>query len=146
MNIARIQFPVFNPYNKSALEIYFSGCNGCCMGCHNPELKDFDLGLNWRDKLNYILNRKYFFEIISFLGGEPLDQDKIEMQRFIQTLRSLLKNKEFWLFTRYEIEEVPLIFLQYFDYIKTGKYDILLSQEGFPASSNQRLLKKGQDY
>lgn len=147
MNIARIQFPVFNPYNKPSVEIYCSGCVGRCDGCHNRQLWDFKVGrpFSYSD-LWYMRERQDLFEVIGLLGGEPLDQNNIEFKAIINLLKCTFPSKEFWLFTRYEMDEVPDWCKIAFDYIKVGKYMQELYQDGFPASSNQKLLKKVVHY
>lgn len=147
MKIASIQFPAFNPYNKSTIEIYFSGCLNNCKNCHNPELHNFEIGeIATLEHINYIIKRKNLFDVVAFLGGEPLNQNDNEFYEVVNCLKSNLQDKEFWLFTGKEIEDVPIWCKSIFDYIKVGRYIEELKQEGFPASKNQRLLKKGKDY
>jgi anaerobic ribonucleoside-triphosphate reductase activating protein len=147
MNIANFQFPCFNPYNKPAIEIFVAGCRGNCYKCHNPQLHNFTVGKPFDyGCLGYLKEREDLFEVISFMGGDPLDQNPIELKSVVMLLRNIFKEKEFWLFTRYEINEIPEWCKGVFDYIKTGRYIEELKREGFPASSNQKLLKKGIDY
>ena len=68
----------------------------------------------------------------------------------LQKLKEEFKTKEFWLFTGYNLEdlqkdEFDWVFM-FFDVIKVGPYVEELKQERFPASSNQKVLKKGVDY
>lgn len=147
MNIAKFQFPCFNPYNKSAIEIYVSGCYGTCKNCHNPQLHNFNVGKPFDyGCLGYLKEREDLFEVISFLGGEWVDQNPTDAKAVIMLLRNIFKNKEFWIFTRFEINEIPEWYKKAFDYIKIGRYVEELKCEGFPASSNQKLLVKGKDY
>lgn len=156
MKIAKILFPCFNPYNKSAIEIYVSGCKGYlnkngetvhCKNCHNPQLWNFNQGKKFDySTLCYIRERSDLFECISFLGGEPLDGDLEEFEVLIKFLRQIFDDKEFWLFSRYELTDIPKFCKDCFDYIKVGRYLEEFKQEGFPASSNQKLLKKGLNY
>lgn len=147
MKIAKIQFPCFVPYNKSTLEIYVSGCKRKCKNCHNPELHDYNVGEKITHKhIKYILNRKNLFDAIAILGGEPLEQNCFAFGEFIGNLRLFLRDKEYWLFTGYKKEELSDWLFENFDYIKIGEYREDLKQEGFPASSNQKLLRKGVDY
>jgi anaerobic ribonucleoside-triphosphate reductase activating protein len=84
------------------------------------------------------------------LGGEPLDQDIINFYYFTVDIKSFDKN--LWLFTRYELNEIEPTILNQFDYVKTGKYIKELSvdnniQYGIKlATSNQKIYKKGIDY
>jgi len=148
MKIANIQHPIFLPYNKPTIEIFISGCNdgkGRCKKCHNPQLWNFDVGDEINDNFYKNLKEKEdFYECISLLGGCPLDQDRHDLLDFLMRLRHLFPDKEKWLFTGKD--EVPNWVKEYFDYIKIGKYDENLKTDGFPASSNQRVLKRGVDF
>ncbi|MCX7648913.1 MAG: 4Fe-4S cluster-binding domain-containing protein, partial [Elusimicrobiales bacterium] len=113
--------------NTKSFEIYIAGCSGNphCEGCHNPESWNFNNGNPYN--LKYFLNIKEKIELfdtlienIMIFGGEPLDQDKNELINFLKDLKFL--NKKIWLFTRYELEEVPLEIKDLCDYIKTGRY------------------------
>lgn len=101
---------------------------------------------------NYFINRvkekiKEFddlIERIAIFGGEPLDQSPIELEKLLRELKSL--NKEIWLFTSYELDNVPDNIKELCDYIKTGIYDESLKSEtesyGYIlASSNQKIHK-----
>jgi anaerobic ribonucleoside-triphosphate reductase activating protein len=146
MNITATQY---NLHNK-AFEIYISGCKGNCKNCHNPELKNYDIGEEV--DFNYI-QIKLLPKIIEFedlidsiwiLGGEPLDQNLYELD----FLLSHIKIKPLWLFTRHEIDNIPNSIKQYFTYIKTGSYiEELKTDKNIVcsinlATSNQQLYKK----
>jgi hypothetical protein len=87
---------------------------------------------------------------IIIFGGEPLDQDPEEFIMFLGDMKKL--GLPVWVFTRYELEDVPMRVKILVDYIKTGWYDekktcndnkqygILLS------TSNQKIYRKGKDY
>lgn len=151
MNIAGTQFPVFNPYNgKIAFEIYVSGCDNYCIGCHNPELQDFNYGtpldIYLKGLLKHMREVKNMFNVIAILGGDLHSHGAYEGSKFIMTLRSYFKGKEFWLFTGSEFNDLFEYEKDMFHVIKTGKYIQALHQDGFPSSSNQKLLYKGVDY
>jgi anaerobic ribonucleoside-triphosphate reductase activating protein len=153
MNLGGIQFPVFSPYGKPTIEIYISGCGRYCNGCHNPELQNFDYGtlLNTDWLIKYLKEREELFDIISFTGGDLLENAERVFDGFlnewlIKLLQIAFPNKEFWLFTGATQEELPQWTKELFDYIKVGRYDETLKHDGFPASSNQKLLKKGLDF
>lgn len=155
MKIAATQYSL----NTQSFEIYLSGCKGeCgvhCSECHNPELWSFDVGEEY--------NSLYFSKIkakvqefdsliknIFILGGEPLDNTPDELSELLFELNTLCK--DIWLFTHYEIDEVPQYVKNYCAYIKTGKYIPSLKcednvQHGIKlATSNQRVYKNGSDY
>jgi len=83
-------------------------------------------------------------------GGEPNDQDKDVLLHLLFDLRGL--NKTIWLFTRYELNDIPKFELQLCDYIKCGRYIPELTTEdnikyGIKlATSNQIIYKRGIDY
>ena len=148
MKIGGEVFPAFNPYNKPTYEIHISGCNRKCKGCHNYNLQDFTFGeeLNLNEYIKKLKKRVKFYDVIAILGGDLLQQDFVEARDFAIQLRTAFRKKELWLFTGEEIHLVPKWAKEVFDYIKTGPYMERKAQEGFPASSNQKLLKKGKDY
>jgi anaerobic ribonucleoside-triphosphate reductase activating protein len=148
MNIASIQWPVFTPYNRASVEIYISGCTKKCKGCHNLELQDFSFGkkLDLSQLGSYLKEREDLFEIISFTGGDLLDSPLGEILSLLDFLRVLFSNKEFWLFTGWEFTKIPFLVREYFGVIKSGVYNEDKKQVGFPASTNQKIMYKGQDY
>lgn len=111
----------------NSLDIYLAGCSGCphCIGCHNPESWNFETGTKYDS--DYFLGIKTKAEIfdsliknIMIFGGEPLDQNHQEFISFLIDLRKLCK--QIWLFTRYELDEIPDSIKGLCDYIKTGRY------------------------
>lgn len=153
MNILYIDYTL---QNKS-LDVYVAGCNGNphCGQCHNPESWDFNIGSKYDDKyFNYLKNKIRDFDLLidNFMvfGGEPLDQDIDELIHFLFDLKSL--KKKIWLFTRYELKEIPDEVLILCDYVKCGRYILELKTEdniqyGIAlATSNQKIYKKIIDY
>lgn len=150
--VSKIVSTQFNLRNR-ALEIYFSGCKRNCYGCHNPELQDFNKGIDYYKWLKQInLKLVEFDSIIDnvwILGGEPLDND---YWNIFEVILHIPKDKQIWLFTGYDFEEVPLIFKIWCNYIKCGAYIEELKtsdniQYGIKlATSNQKIYKKGKDY
>ena len=153
MNILGTQYTL----KHKAFEIYVAGCNGSphCKECHNPESWDFDRGDLVDDiYLSIIENKiKSFDEIIDnimIFGGEPLDQKIIELMNLLDWLHQF--NKKIWIFTRYDLDEVPLIIKNRCDYLKCGRYEPQHRtsnniQYGITlATSNQNIYKKGLDY
>lgn len=120
MNIVSTQY---NLHNKT-LEIYLSGCYGNCYGCHNPELKDFSIGNFYIDEMPKVIHKidefQSLIDNVWILGGEPLDNNIQELIDLLNIIKQL--NKNIWLFTRYEIDEISDEIIECCDYIKTGKY------------------------
>lgn len=137
-------------------DIFLSGCRmgKHCPGCHNSEAWSFDVGTPWIGHILQINKDLQQFggciKRIFILGGEPLDQDPDEFSLFIAGLKEF--NKELWLFTRYELEDIPEVTRQQFDYIKTGPYKEELSVDNYIcdgiklATENQKVLKRERDY
>jgi anaerobic ribonucleoside-triphosphate reductase activating protein len=152
MNITSTQYTLSN----KSLEIYLSGCNGNpkCTNCHNPMLWDFSLGNDWIEEIDNITIKINLFndmvDNIMIFGGEPLDQNLIELQSFLKILS--YRGKHIWLFTRYELENISNEIKYLCDYIKCGRYEESLTtdtniQYGIKlATSNQHIYKKGIDY
>lgn len=137
-------------------DIFFSGCaaNPRCENCHNAEAWDFNQGTDWKKHvLKISKDLKQFSTLIDkffILGGEPLDQDLDELYLCMDALKEF--GKELWLFTRFELDEIPEEAKQVFDYIKCGRYLPELSTDNNIhygvklATANQRIYKKGVDY
>lgn len=148
MNIGGIIWDAVNIYNGVAVEIYISGCNHQCPGCHNPEMQDFNYGekLFLNKIVKELEKNQDWFDIVSILGGDLLCQPNREAESFIGVLKFFLPDKRLWLFTGKEKDEIPEWCFEYFDVIKTGRYLKELPPKNGLASSNQKLLYKGKDY
>jgi len=138
--------------NKS-LDIYVAGCsaNPHCIDCHNSETWDFNQGVEYNEKyLKYLKTRIKDFDLlidnIMLFGGEPLDQNHDELIKMLSDLKQF--DKKIWIFTRFEIEEIPQEILKYCDYIKTGRHMPELTTEnnirfGIKLSSqNQKIIRR----
>jgi organic radical activating enzyme len=147
MNIASTQFSL----STESFEIYLSGCDGICgKSCHNYELIDFNIGNDYKIELPKIIEKIKEFDClikkIWILGGEPLLQNHSELCDLIQAI-NLHTNKELWLWTRFEINEIPMEIITLCDYIKTGRYiDNLKTENNIQydiklATSNQNIFK-----
>ena len=151
MNILSIDYTL----KYQSLDIYVSGCMGPhCENCHNPESWDFDKGISWDDaKLAIEVKITSFESMVKNLmvfGGEPLDQDSQEFTDFLEFLTKF--SLPIWVFTRYDISEIPDNVKGVVDYIKTGRYIPDLTCEGYVqygielATSNQKIYKKDVDF
>jgi anaerobic ribonucleoside-triphosphate reductase activating protein len=150
MNILYVDYTL----KYKSIDIYVAGCSGSphCTSCHNPESWNFNNGRKYSE--NYFTRVKSqvkefsnLIENIMIFGGEPLDQNHDELLHMLLDLKSL--NKKIWLFTRYEIENIPKEIISMCDYIKTGEYLSELQTEdniqyGIKlATSNQKIIKIG---
>lgn len=108
-----------------ALEIYLSGCKEPhCPGCHNPELWDFGVGVDWQnmwpelEKKIFELKKSRLISNIWLLGGDPLHQNLDELVIFMICLRT--SDLKLMLWTREFL--VPGHVARFVDYVKTGPY------------------------
>jgi anaerobic ribonucleoside-triphosphate reductase activating protein len=150
MNIAATQYSA----EQKCLEIYVAGCVAPhCLGCHNPELWDFNVGERYSEEFTKSLETKIkeFDRVIDniwILGGEPLDQNTGSLQHLLEVLRKT--GKAVWLFTRYSIDDVTMAIKSQCYYIKCGKYDQNnLTEDNIQygvklSSSNQHIYKIGE--
>lgn len=155
MNILATQYTI----QHKSFEIYVAGCSGVkgvhCTSCHNKESWDFNQGdLYTQEYFNHIKQKiSDFNSLISnimLFGGEPLDQNHDELIHILLDLKTL--NKNIWLFTRYDIEDISKEIKELCDYIKCGRYLPHLTSDtnimyGIRlATSNQFIYKKGLNY
>ena len=93
---------------------------------------------------------KNLVDKIIIVGGEPLDQDLVMLKQLIIFLKQF--NIAIYLFTRFELNQVPEEIKELCDFIKCGAYIPSLKcdnnfQHGIKlATSNQKIFKKGLDY
>lgn len=138
------------PTHDWAVNIYFTGCEHNCAGCHNLILQDSNAGNLYSDDLLFeTLNKKCKksrTNKIVLLGGDPL------FKKNLDTTKKILSNPklEVCLYTGYEIDLVKE-FLPNFGnlrYIKTGKFLKKQLQESkktddylILSSPNQKMFK-----
>ena len=112
--------------DRDALEIYVSGCNRDCPGCHNPEGHAFGKGKSWRLwlKENTWKIKTGTFNRVWILGGDLVGQPVPEAVEFLSSLRRAMpEHMECWLWTGAEVlDAVPDAYLEFFDIVKTGSY------------------------
>ena len=111
------------------VSIFVSGCSHRCVGCFNSEAWDYEAGekFTW-DTIRQVItaiSQNGILRNLSILGGEPLMQD--------DSLYNLLKrikeetNKNIWLWTGYEMQEIPLNqrkVLDYVDVLIDGRFEL----------------------
>jgi len=148
MNIAVTQYTL----SHCMFEIYVSGCvKHPCKGCYTTELWDTTVGelLNsgrYAVLKEDIMNKLEMIDCLMVCGGEILEKPIEEVVELLTFLKQF--DKPIWLFTRFELKEIPSEVLDLVDYVKTGMYlekkrsdDNV--QHGYKlASSNQKILSK----
>jgi anaerobic ribonucleoside-triphosphate reductase activating protein len=120
-----------------SLDVFFQGCSLGCLGCHNPALQDHGGGFSYdTDDIIKHIEKYSFYDSLVLTGGEPLEQQ--EAARDLVT-RSGLYNV---LYTGWLLEEIPTDIIKSIIMIKSGPYLESLKTGGFPASSNQIIIKR----
>lgn len=150
MNIFSTQYTL----KYKAFEIYLSGCDGLCDGCHNHELFDYSIGKDYKSRINSIIKKISEFdsliENVWILGGEPLLQDYNELLELLKQINKT--QKHVWLWTRFEIQDIPFEIKEQCHYIKTGKFIPQLATENNIyynvklATSNQKIIKMEESH
>lgn len=142
--------------SQKSLDIYVAGCTPPhCENCHNPEAWNFMQGSVYDHKYfldikNKVIQFEPLVERFFIMGGEPLDQPIDRLEYLLMDMASM--GKEVWLFTRYELSEIPPVIKYWCDYIKTGKYDTSLASDNHIshgiklASTNQRVWARKEFY
>lgn len=133
-----------NPGDTTAsMTIWFSGCSFRCKNCYNRKLWDSKFGSkHGAEAVAKIVKascNKLGTKSVVLLGGEPLQQDKQELLSLCRLLNGA--GLKIWLYTGYEFDDVDKDILEFIYTIKCGRYVDELRQDGFPASSNQRVYR-----
>ena len=134
------------------VSIFFSGCNFHCKNCFNKELWDFNYGIPYipvcvESTIVRLLEPDYI-KGLSILGGEPF-HNLDSLYTLVYTVNEYTKNKDIWIWTGYEMDELQNMtdnwkvksILDKTDYLVTGRYeddkrDLTLR---FRGSSNQKI-------
>lgn len=127
------------------VSIFFQGCHFQCKGCFNKETWNENGGEEYTDKVKKRVLRYVADEHIlglTILGGEPLLKSNIES---VIDLASSVRDmgKTVWLYTGYELEQVPQEVLDNVDVIVTGRFVEELKDKDLKwrGSSNQIITK-----
>lgn len=148
LQFAHIEYSI----NTKSIDIFNLGCDGCCKGCCNTELKSWDLkGVNSQQvilKVKDLLNRfDSLIDKLILVGGDPVDAYKHYPQEYLEFVQRIKLGKPIYLFTRHELEDIPLELLCSVEYVKTGPYiEELICEDNICngiklATSNQRIHK-----
>ena len=127
--------------------IFTQGCPHKCVGCHNPQTHDFNMGRYENiDKLAQKIDENPLLSGITLSGGEPFLQS-LELVQLIEKIKN--KNLNVITYTGYTYEELiqsknkdVLEFLNKTDILIDGKFILELKDENlmFRGSSNQRAI------
>lgn len=135
---------VNNPGDSTAsFTIWFSGCSLRCKNCHNRKLWDKRYGDRYHTeqvaKIARATCNKLRLKSVVLLGGEPLQQDEQELLCLCRLLSDA--GLKIWLYTGYTFDDINKNILKYIYTVKCGRYIDERRQDGFPASSNQRVYR-----
>ena len=123
--------------DRVTLAVEVSNCQGSCVGCHSPFLKQ-DIGQELTPELiSSLLEENFGVDCFLFLG-EGKDRDALlSLAAFVRSkgLKAALYSGR---------EEVEDAVYKAFDYVKTGPYIESLGPLNKP-STNQRLFKVSLD-
>jgi anaerobic ribonucleoside-triphosphate reductase activating protein len=124
-----------------SLSIVLAGCGHACVGCHSPEYRDRNAGveldlIQYRDLLLKYRNKA---SCVAFFNGE---YDAVLLGNMARAAR--LIGYKICLYSGFEFDELPEELRNEFTYLKTGVYREELG--GLTErTTNQRMYRKGAD-
>lgn len=128
--------------------VWFHGCSLACKGCIVPELWKLE-GKRYTAEELFSLVSSFGIKEVTLSGGEPFEQDKQELLRFLK----ILKENEFgiWVYTGYTLEELIEKNFQdllcFIDVLVDGRYiEELNDGKPWRGSSNQRIILLSKRY
>ena len=127
--------------------LWVSGCSHHCKGCHNAQTWSPESGIPFDEEaeteLFELLGRDYISGI-TFSGGDPLyDGNREEISRLAKKVRTLMPEKNIWLYTGYRWEEVSALPVMHdIDVLVDGKFveDLKDTKLHWKGSFNQRII------
>lgn len=143
------------------VSVWLCGCPHKCKGCHNQIYWDFNSGEEIDEEevaemLKKAINKNGIIRDFSVLGGEPLCKENIAAAEYlISKVREAYPDILITVWTGYTLEELKELnfselesILGKIDFLIDGRYveelrDTSLKLRG---SSNQRILKKGENF
>lgn len=140
-----------NMLNGEGLRVvlFVSGCSHGCKGCQNPQthnpLSGIPLTSAEENEIFEQLSKPYI-KRLTLTGGDPLYKDNCDtIFDFLKRVRTKFPEKDIWLYTGYNFEDIPKEaneILQYIDVLVDGKYIEDLRDVNLPyvGSSNQRII------
>lgn len=147
LSISSILFPSLNSSLRGiSADVFFKGCKRHCPGCHNLELQTFAEPNHSVEEILGLIE-EHEIKIITFLGGEPVDQPIEDFLHLLKSIYEKFPEVKMSMYTGYELEEVDTRILDFLSDIKTGSYreDLRNKRGSFLASSNQKYFQKN-DY
>lgn len=151
MNYISITSPDINNGTGCRVTLWIAGCSHNCPGCHNPETHDYKAGRVFDEEAERSLFEKLskpYIKGLTVSGGDPLDQSQeilSQLKDVLKRVREKFPEKDVWLYTGFEYEELDrnqLDVLQYVDTLVDGPFKQKLRDITLPfrGSSNQRII------
>lgn len=129
--------------------LFVSGCNHYCKGCHNPQTWDCNSGIEFDgeaiDEICEQLDKPYISGL-TFSGGDPLyPQNRDEIQHIANIVKKYYPDKNIWLYTGFQFEEVKdLPLMKFIDVLCDGEFKQELADNTsncpWVGSTNQRVI------
>jgi anaerobic ribonucleoside-triphosphate reductase activating protein len=142
------------------IAIFFQGCNHKCIGCHNEETHEFNVGKEYSvdelvEEIKKAMEENKLYEGITLSGGDPFFQAK-EAAELCERLRDL--DIDIWAYTGFSFDSFidfkldkeadrrinsdMINLLNYIDVLVDGRFIECEKtiEKQFRGSSNQRLI------
>ncbi len=160
--IAKLMFNDISNGDGVCVSIFIQGCPIRCPGCFNKQTWDFNGGNEIQDdfysKIIKAISKNNIQRGLNILGGEPLCKENVGFtKQIIFNVKQAYPNIKIYLWSGYEIEQLQerakeendlKFILENITMIVCGpfiqeKKDMRLRYAG---STNQRVLRKGEDF
>lgn len=133
--------------NGLRVVLWVAGCEHHCDECHNPITWDIDGGIKFseedKQELMTYLGKDYTAGV-TFSGGDPLHPaNRSEVERLIIEAKTAYPNKDIWIYTGYQWDEVKdLDLMKLVDVLVDGEYKKELHKPGLHwcGSVNQKII------
>lgn len=90
--------------------LWVSGCTHHCLGCHNQNTWDPDIGEDFTEKVKeelFLALSPAYVSGITFSGGDPLHKNNIkDILSLIEEIKEKMPEKTIWLYTGYIWEDI----------------------------------------
>lgn len=154
MKISKIDWSFVNypEPDTQSLDIYVSGCDGICDGCHSKETHPFDNGSDFTaETMRFISSQMSSvpddLRFVSILGGEPLHLYNIN--GVIEIIDAFSRYCNICLYTHlgidFVIRDLPHECISSIKYIKCGKFEIDKLQPSSKTLSAMTLSSRNQE-
>jgi anaerobic ribonucleoside-triphosphate reductase activating protein len=124
--------------------IFFQGCKHKCKGCHAKNTWSFDDNkiISVTRLVNIIEKESKWFDGLTLSGGDPLYQE--HLLEFLIEFKIKIPNKNIWLYTGFNFDEIDNTIKEQVDVIVDGPYIESMNKPEvkWRGSYNQNIWKK----